>query len=303
MPLASLCYDVLRFTGATALARQFSPHDGLILCYHNVVPQDGGSPDELGLHMPLSIFERQMRWLATRFALIPLDEFVSRLERGASLRRVASITFDDGYASVFEHAWPLLRDLRIPATAFILAETPGRDEGFWWDNPDVLQSYSPARRQDWLTRMRGDEVMIVESMARPGTSRQAAGARKAAAWSTIAQAAKSGLQLGVHSATHRSLPMLDDVELDRELVHSRDIIRSRTGAKAEFFAYPYGAWNDRVRQRVRSAGYRAAFTLDYGHKQRDFDAWALPRLSIPAGIKHSAFQAWTAGLVPRRNVS
>src|SRR5919201_575613 len=122
MPLASLCYDVLRFTGATALARQFSPHDGLILCYHNVVPQDGGSPDELGLHMPLSIFERQMRWLATRFALIPLDEFVSRLERGASLRRVASITFDDGYASVFEHAWPLLRDLRIPATAFILAE-------------------------------------------------------------------------------------------------------------------------------------------------------------------------------------
>ena len=101
----------------------------------------------------------------------------------------------------------------------------------------------------------------------------------------------------MHSATHRSLPTLDARELRREVVESRDIIRSRTGETAEFFAYPYGLWNDRIREVVRSAGYRAAFTLERGHGA-GADPWALPRMNIPAGIGDAAFQAWTAGLHP-----
>lgn len=284
----------------TTLARWLSGGDGVILCYHNVVPQAAAGPwDELGLHMPLATFERQLRWLAANFTVVPLDEFVGRLSRGASLRGVAAVTFDDGYDGVFDHAWPLLRELRIPATAFVVADAPGRADGFWWDNPDVLHSYSPARRQDWLTALRGDSAMIVDSLAPAVRSRQPP-LCKAADWEKIADAAKSGLQLGVHSATHRSLPMLDDLDLQREVVDSRDVIRSHTGVSPEFFAYPYGAWNDRVRQTVRAAGYRGAFTLEFGHRADSFDAWALPRLSIPARIRDAAFQAWTAGLVPPR---
>lgn len=264
--LASLCYGALRLSGLTALARRLSS-GGVTLCYHNVVAaRDGAAESGLGLHMPLPTFERQMRWLAANYDVISLDAVVDRISGGASLRGTAAVTFDDGYAGVFDNAWPLLQDLHIPATVFVVADAPGRDEAFAWDG-------TADPRPAWC---------------------------RTASWRTISNAAAAGLRLGVHSATHRSLEALDEVDLPHELVESRDVIRERTGVKAEFFAYPFGRWSDRVRRAVRSAGYRAAFALQNGHHGAAPDLWALPRVNVPAAIGHEAFQAWTAGLQPRR---
>jgi peptidoglycan/xylan/chitin deacetylase (PgdA/CDA1 family) len=286
----------------TRLTRRLR-HGGVVLCYHNVIAEsDTRPPGGLGLHMPLPTFERQMRWLAAHYEIVSLQEFVGRLTRGSSLRGAVAVTFDDGYRGVFDHAWPLLRTLGMPATVFVVAEAPGRNEGFWWDDPDVLRAYSPARRQHWLTALRGDGATIVESLAPADSPGQAPPGHRPADWQTIADAVKSGLQVGVHSATHRSLPALDERELEREVVASRDVVARRTGVTPEFFAYPYGLWNDRVRQAVRSAGYRAAFTLEYGHNAAAADPWVLRRVNVPAGIEPAAFQAWFAGLSlrPRR---
>jgi len=298
--LASLCYSALQVSGLTTLARRLSS-GGVILCYHNVVASTDSDPaDKLGLHMPLPTFERQMRWLAGAYDVVPLKELVDRSSRGASLRGAAAVTFDDAYGGVFDHAWPLLRALGIPATAFVVADAPGRDEGFWWDDPDVLRAYSPTQRQRWLTAFRGDGRRIVDALAAARRPWPPPRWRRPAAWHPIAEAARSGLDLGVHSATHRSLPALEERDLQCEVVQSREVIQSRTGVTPEFFAYPYGLWNDRVRRAVRAAGYRAAFTLEDGHHTATADRWALPRVNVPAGIEDAAFQAWTAGLNLRR---
>jgi len=302
--LASLYYSALKVAGLTAFARRLSS-GGVILCYHNIIARTEADPsDSLGLHMPLATFSRQMRWLAGTYQIVTLAELVSRVYNRESLRGVAAVTFDDGYAGVFENAWPVLRDLGIPATVFVVAEAPGRDERFWWDDPEVLRAYSPARRDDWLTALRGDGAAIGNSLAlahRPPANRPSPPPWSTpATWATITDGARSGLQLGVHSATHRSLPVLDDLELQHEVVESREIIRSRTGMTPEFFAYPYGLWNHRVRDAVRAAGYRAAFALENGHRATTSDPWALPRMSVPARIEDAAFHAWTAGLNLRR---
>lgn len=304
MRLASLYYSALSMAGVTAVARRLSS-GSLILCYHNVVAgTDADRSDTLGLHMPLGTFGRQMRWLADTYEIVPLVEVISRVSNGGSLRRVAAVTFDDGYAGVFENAWPVLQALSIPATVFVIAEAPGRDERFWWDDPDVLRAYSPARRENWLTALRGDSAAIGRSLAptrRPPPRRSPPPSwSRPATWSAITDAARAGLQLGVHSATHRSLPVLDELELQHEIVESREIIRSRTGVTPEFFAYPYGLWTDRVRDAVRTAGYRGALILENGRHATTTDPWALPRMSIPARIEDAAFHAWTAGLNPRR---
>jgi peptidoglycan/xylan/chitin deacetylase (PgdA/CDA1 family) len=307
--LASLYYNALKAAGVTTLARRLS-NEGVILCYHNVVRERVPSPwDEGGVHMPFVAFERQMRWLAHNYEVVPLAEQVDRVLRGASLRGVAAVTFDDAYRGVFDHAWPLLQALRIPATVFIVADVPGRDGGFWWDDPQVLEALSPARRRHWLTALQGDGAAIVQSLApRPLTSQPSPSHTlplwcRPATWHTIKEATASGLQLGAHSATHRSLPVLDQGALQRETMESRDIIRRRTGVTPEFYAYPYGLWNDPVRQAVREAGYRAAFTLEDGHRGPGLDPWALPRINVPSGIEDAAFQAWAAGLNLRRRLS
>lgn len=296
LSLASLCYGALRVSGLTTLARRLS-RGGVILCYHNVVAAgDDGPQTTLGLHIPLPRFEQQMRWLVRHYTVVPLAELVSTFSRGGSPRGTAAVTFDDAYAGVFDHGWPLLRDLRIPATVFVVAEAPGREQGFWWDDPEVLRTYSPAQRRRWLTDYRGDSATIAEALPVERRPWQPPNWCRSAPWHVISEAAASGLQLGAHSATHRSLPALDDHDLRHEVADSRDIIKANTGVTPEFFAYPYGLWNARVRRAVRSAGYRAAFTLETGRRGATIDAWTLPRLNVPAGIGDSAFDAWTAGI-------
>lgn len=298
MRLAPLVYHALRLTGVTTVARRMRG-DGVVLCYHNVVAQHNGASATLGLHLPVATFERQIRWLATHYTIVPLEEFADRAIHRRSLRGLAAVTFDDGYAGVFEHAWPLLRNLRIPATVFVVADAPGvyREHGYWWDDADVLRHYSPETERRWLTALQGDRSAIVGTDVRPTAPPWC----RPATWETIAAAAREGLGIGAHSATHRNLPMLPTAELHRELIESRDVIRQHSGTDPVLFAYPYGRWDERIREAVRAAGYRAAFTLAADRRTEPGDPLTLPRLSIPAGISDAGFEAWTAGLVPRRS--
>ena len=296
--LASLGYATMKLAGVTTVARRLS-RGGVILCYHNVTPDaDAGPWRGLGLHMPFSAFARQVRWLAASYEVIPLEHVVDRLASGGSLRGTAAVTFDDAYTGVFEHAWPLLRDLGLPATVFVVARAPGQGTDFWWDHPAVLRAYSPARRQHWLTVLRGDGATIVESLAPARSTARPPPSCRPAGWKAITDAIKSGLRLGVHSATHRSLPALDERDLRREVVESRDVITRRTGVTPEFFAYPYGLWDPGVREAVRYAGYRGAVTIDFGLNGRGADPWALRRVTVPAAITQPAFEGWVSGLRP-----
>lgn len=296
--LSAAYYGGLRALGVPALNRRLQDA-GLILCYHNVVPdRDEGGGGE-GLHLSAARFERQVRWLADRYTVVPLPELIDRLLSGRSLRKVAALTFDDGYAGVFEAAVPILEAHSIPATIFLVSDAVGRATGFWWDQPRVLDSITPARRQRWLTEERGDGDVILaglEDGARPLRP-----AHQPAGWSLIRARLGPGIDLGSHSATHRSLPRLTDDQLAREVVASREAIHQATGRRPQLFAYPYGHWDRRVLEHVRAAGYRAALTLDDGLNRRTADPWSLRRVNVPAGISDAAFEAWTAGLAaPRR---
>lgn len=291
---ASIYYGGLRALGLTAVTRRLQ-RAGLLLCYHNVVSTDGEKIGDPGLHMPLARFERQMYWLATHYDVVSLREFTDRLTSGSSLRFVAAITFDDGYAGVYDYALPTLNALGIPATVFLVAEAVGRSVGFWWDQPEIVGSITPGRREKWLKELRGDGQAILSGNQSSG-NRSLPPSHRPADWAAIRAGLGGGIDVGVHSAAHRSLPTLTDPELEHEVVASRGMVQRATGVLPQFFAYPYGHWDPRVRALVHSAGYRAGLTLDYGLNGALADPWALRRVNVPTGISDSAFEAWAAGL-------
>jgi peptidoglycan/xylan/chitin deacetylase (PgdA/CDA1 family) len=295
---APVYYNGLCALGIPAATRRLQAA-GPILCYHNVVPMEESAIGGAGIHMPRERFERQMRWLADHYEILPMREFIVRLECGASLRKAAVIAFDDGYTGVFEHAAPILQSLGIRATVFLVAEAVGRWPGFWWDQPQIVDAATAAQRERWLTDLRGDDDAIVAAAA-PGGRRSLPRSHQPADWTTIRAWLGKGIDIGVHSATHRCLPALGDDELDDEIVASRATVQRATGVRPEFFAYPYGRCDARVRERVRKAGYRAAFGLQPGLTGVNADAWCLRRINVPAGISDAAFEAWTAGLQARQ---
>jgi peptidoglycan/xylan/chitin deacetylase (PgdA/CDA1 family) len=149
-----------------------------------------------------------------------------------------------------------------------------------------------------LTELRGDADAILAG--RGALDRSLPPWYRPADWNTIRARTGRGIEIGAHSATHRSLPTLADSELDHEIVESRAIIKDATGVSPDFFAYPYGHWNSHVRDRVRSAGYLAGLTLDTGLNPNPADRWCLRRVNIPSRISDAGFEAWAAGLYPGR---
>jgi peptidoglycan/xylan/chitin deacetylase (PgdA/CDA1 family) len=299
MRLAPLCYGGLRAIGLPAVARRLR-HAGLILCYHNVVAADDRSAGDASLHLSVDRFAAQMRWLAEHYEVVSLRALSDHIRHHEPVRGMAAITFDDGYAGVFEHAVPVLEAHRLPATVFVVADASTEGAGFWWDHPAVAATATPSQRHRWLNELAGDAGAILADIGgRPATT--LAPSRRAAPWALIREAGP-GIDIGVHSATHRALPMLSDAELEREIVDSRRAIHAATGIWPNVIAYPYGLSSARVRDAVRSAGYRAAFGLRAGVLRPTADVWDLERINIPAGISDAAFEAWTAGLLVRRNV-
>lgn len=298
--LGDLYYGTLRGLGITTLARHLR-HGALVLCYHNVVSRANGTPTfgDPGLHLPLDRFTPQVQWLKDHYSVIPLRELVARLESGRSVRGLAAITFDDGYAGALTIAWPLLRKLGLPATMFIVADAPGRGTAFWWDHPVIVQADAPATRTRRLLTLGGDHRLIMAQEDAADTT-DIPPTHLPSDWHILRRDAQAGLDLGAHTLTHRTLTRLDDRDLRREIEESRDVIAEHTGVRPDSFSYPYGIWDPRVRDAVRRAGCSAAVTLDFGLNKPGTDPWALRRVNVPASISGAAFASWAAGMRPPR---
>ena len=82
-------------------------------------------------------------WLARQRTVIPLQEAARLLDaRGRLPRGKVALTFDDGFASVHEHGWPLLARHRLPATVFLVARTltPSGQQVDWIDTPPPYET-------------------------------------------------------------------------------------------------------------------------------------------------------------------
>src|SRR5512146_3005048 len=66
-----------------------------------------------------------MFWLSTQVAVLDLDAVVKGDWIPSPSGLVCAITFDDGYASVFRSAYPILQRLRLPATVYLVVEAIG----------------------------------------------------------------------------------------------------------------------------------------------------------------------------------
>ncbi len=198
-----------------------------VLCYHRI-----GGPLELGVtRVGRSVFARQMTALARAgWRTLSLDEFAD-VRTTHDARRTFLLTFDDGYASLAEHAYPILADLGFTATTFLITDYVGKTNDW-----DVRYTWN---RLDHLT------------------------------WRQIEHWQSRGFHFASHGATHRRLTWLTDPDVADELGRSREQLRSRLGPDAaRAIAYPFGAVNQRVQECARAVGYELGFAGVRGNGDR-----------------------------------
>lgn len=92
----------------------------------------------------------------------------------------------------------------------------------------------------------------------------------------------AGWEIDSHSLTHPFLPGLDPHQLEKEIRGSRHALRTLFHIDANFFAYPFGAYNRAIVAAVRRAGYLGATTVGFGLAWIG-DRYSLARIEIARG--------------------
>jgi peptidoglycan/xylan/chitin deacetylase (PgdA/CDA1 family) len=207
-----------------------------IIYYHRIDPE---------LHRSCvtpQAFREQMRHLrAEGFHVVPLAALAPALERGeAPAPRTVAITFDDGFADNYEHAYPVLAELGLPATIFL---TVG---------------------------MMGGRLAVLRDHA----------ALPALGWDQVREMLRGPVTVGSHTLSHPHLSACAPAEVERELVRSREAIAGETGVATDLFCYPHGDLSASVRDAVARAGYRLACSTRPGPVLAASDPLALPRTFI-----------------------
>jgi peptidoglycan/xylan/chitin deacetylase (PgdA/CDA1 family) len=232
-----------------------------ILCYHSIDP---------AWESPLAItpqaFDRQCAWLARRRRVVDLSQAIRVVDSGGCLPRgMVALTFDDGFAALYEHALPILATHCLPATIFVVAETltPAGRPVDWvksWDNP-------PASPLPTLTV---DQILEMQ---------------------------EAGITFGSHSYSHYDLTELGEAECERDLRQSRELLESRLGRPVPFLAFPRGRHNERVRRAAERAGFTHAFSLP--EVPEPVSAYALPRVGVLPNLGAGMLGIKTSWWYPR----
>ena len=89
----------------------------------------------------------------------------------------------------------------------------------------------------------------------------------------------AGHEIGSHTLTHPWLTRLSASEAREEITASRKQLEDRFSVPIDHFCYPYGNWNESVRDLVEAAGYKTACTTQPGVNTPADSPFALKRFT------------------------
>lgn len=117
-------------------------------------------------------------------------------------------TFDDGLRSQYTKALPVLENLGLKATFFIV---PGL-------TPNVTEDARRKRIADWGS----------------------------ISWNEWVEVAAMGHEIGNHSFEHKNLAKESELEINRQVNEAQQLIKEKLGITALSFCYPYNSRNELV---------------------------------------------------------
>lgn len=103
------------------------------------------------------------------------------------------------------------------------------------------------------------------------------------------------VELGAHTVSHPYLDELAPGQASREILDSRLVLQERAGRAVETFAYPHGAYDQRVRASVITAGFTCAAAVKNALSHRADDPFAIARWTVHDDTPHEQITAVLEG--------
>lgn len=196
-------------------------------------------------------FEWQMGYLKERgFAVISLSDLLYKINKKEKfLSNTVVITFDDGYEDNYLNAFPILKKYQFPAEIFLQS--------------GCIDSYKQNSE--------GIKLKILSE-------------------EQIKEMTGSGIiSFGGHTVSHPKLSKLSQGEIKKEILENKTAIKKITGVEPVVFAYPFGDYNNFVKDYIKNY-YKGAVSVGRGFAGLSSDVFGLPRNSIDSMVDKLRFK-------------
>lgn len=197
-----------------------------------------------GAFTPPRRFRRQLVYLKQQgFVFYTASQLIQHFKAyGEFPARSVALTFDDGWKDNYTNAFPVLKELDVPATIFIIPTAIGQMSS---------EATTPAGDRPYahLTR---EEILEMSA---------------------------AGIEFGSHTMNHKHLHQISAAEVKSEVEGAKQNLESLLQKPCWTMAYPAGFLSDTARQAVVDAGHIGAFSTIYGPTDK-IDLFALNRIEV-----------------------
>jgi peptidoglycan/xylan/chitin deacetylase (PgdA/CDA1 family) len=180
-----------------------------------------------------------------------LDEQIADLQSGGAtfltlsqwaqkrpFARSVIVTLDDAFQSIFDNALPVLQKRKVTSVTYVVAHEIGGTNRWDAGIGQMRPLMDRAALLDWQS---------------------------------------AGQEIGSHGLSHVRLAKIPLEKARAEIFDSRKILEDIAGREVRHFCYPYGNWNQAVRDLVEEAGYETATIAQPGINAPDADPFTLRR--------------------------
>ena len=279
--------------------------NGTILNYHSICPDNNFLKPNDELVVSVSKFKEQLIFLKKNYNLVSLDKLLN-FEK--SNKPNISITFDDGYRDNLIHALPVLNELYVPATIYVITKFFENDFNIWWyelqdyvwknsenikfiydkknynlsikNNFEKLNCFKKLKQI--IKKLNKIEQDIFLNAVTKTNERKQYKNDFLSKEDLKLLSSNPLITIGAHTHNHLSLKNLNQEDCTKEIKKSKKILEDLTNRKINHFSYPYGSKNDvgkREFELVENLGFRSAVTTSVGQlsKKKLFN---LPRIHV-----------------------
>jgi peptidoglycan/xylan/chitin deacetylase (PgdA/CDA1 family) len=221
----------------------------VIFTFHHV------SPYKDTLTISPKLFKKTLEYIGNEFNIISQKEFYKYLFKNLNFpQKSALITFDDGYLDNFIYAYPIIKELKIPVTIFLITNM-------------IEKSSKILRKEMEFT----SHLEIEKNM-------------KSKYFINLVEAKemeKSGLiTFDSHTKTHYSCNENNLEKIEDELSDSLNFIQKNFPKRFYSLCWPKGKFSEDSKRIAKKVGYSFAFSTIDGPYTKGEDLFSIKRVDI-----------------------
>lgn len=213
-----------------------------VLMYHILIP---GRNDSISID-PVRFKEQMLALKSAGYTSITENDLLDSLEQTAALpEKPVLITFDDGYISNYTEAFPVLQELDMKASIYVIASRIFENSGF---TPGEYEKISWQQAREMVG------TISIQSHTWDSHSKQ-----------PNPEGQNQGL-IASRILLHEEWETQQEFEkrIYTDFVASKKTIEENVGTEVTAISYPYGDYTADTIRLAEKAGYKMAFTVNSG---------------------------------------